>query len=151
MVSLDYTALMQDAVEEQGGGVLGLAIDRRSDSIFTVRAGVETSAAYAKTGYWSDALEVFDGVWRPRLALRWRQVVTGADRSLTSHIVGAPQQTAGLFRVKGDDAGQGFEVGAGIDFTPKPLDRVTFGLQYDAFLWTGITSHDLSGRVRISF
>jgi uncharacterized protein with beta-barrel porin domain len=151
LVSVDYTYLMQDSVEEENAGSIGLAIDYRADSIVTVRAGFEADTALRKSEYWSDWLEVIDGVWRPSFALRWRQVVVGADREIRSHFLGAPQLSAGRFMVRADDAAQGIEVGAGIDFTPKRLNRLTFGLRYDGFFWTGIQSNDISGRVRYSF
>jgi len=46
---------------------------------------------------------------------------------------------------------EGFEVGAGIDWTPHRADRLSVGIRYDGFLWRGVSSHDLVARVRIGF
>ncbi len=150
LVSLDYTSLVQSSLAESGGGALALLIDRRSDSIATLRTGIEVSTGYHKTAYWRDLLEIADGVWHPALSVRWRQVLAGSDREITARYAGAPA-AAGSFTVDARAPDRGFEIGAGLDFVPKAANRVTLGVRYDTFLWQGITSHELRGDLRFSF
>ena len=56
-----------------------------------------------------------------------------------------------LFSVQGDDSGQGFELGVGVDWTPLVADRLTFSLRYDGFFWQDVTSSAIIGRIRLSF
>jgi uncharacterized protein with beta-barrel porin domain len=151
MASIDYTALLQDAVYETGALPVSLRVDSRTDNIVTLRAGFEVSSAWHKRGYWTEALETIDGVWRPNLSVQWRQVVAGADRALTADFIGDPGGAAGQFTVYGESPSEGFEVGAGIDWTPRSANRLTFGLRYDVFVWTDVLSQDLTASVRFSF
>ena len=151
MASLDYTGLGQEQITETGAAPVSLLVDSRTDHIVTIRVGGEVSTALAKRDYYSDLLEAVDGVWRPTLSVRWRQVVSGADRGYTARFLGTPATTVGKFVVAGDGPDKGFEVGAGLDWTPEAANRLTFGLRYDVFAWEGVTTHDLAARVRFSF
>lgn len=151
MASVDYTALLQEAVYETGALPVSLQVDARTDNVVTLRAGFEIATAYHKRDYWTEALETVDGVWRPNLSVAWRQVVAGADRALTADFIGDPGTAAGQFTVYGQSPSEGFEVGAGVDWTPRNANRLTFGLHYDAFVWTGVFSQDLTAQVRYSF
>lgn len=151
MASIDYTALLQDSIYETGALPVSLQIDSRTDNIVTLRAGFEVATAWHKRDYWTDALETVDGVWRPNLSVQWRQVVAGADRALTADFIGDPGTAAGQFTVYGQSPSEGFEVGAGLDWTPRAANRLTFGLRYDVFVWTDVLSQDLTANVRYSF
>jgi hypothetical protein len=151
MASVDYTALIQDAIMETGALPVALQIDGRTDDVVTVRAGLDLTTAYHKRDYWTDFLEHADGVWRPTLSVRWRQVVNDAEREVAGRFRSDPTGTAGLLVVQADAPAEGFEIGAGVDWTPRAADRLTFGLRYDLFVWTGVTTHDLVGQVRFSF
>lgn len=151
MASLDYQALLQDSVTETGALPVSLQVDSRTDNVVTLRAGFEVATAFHKRGYWTEALETIDGVWRPNLSVQWRQVVAGADRALTADFIGDPGSAAGQFTVYGQSPSEGFEVGAGVDWTPRSANRLTFGLRYDVFVWTDVLSNDLTARVRYSF
>ena len=151
MASIDYTALLQDAFSETGARPVSLRVESRTDHVVTLRAGLELSGTLRKSGYWTELLEHADGVWRPVLSVRWRQVASGAERDVSARFVDDSAAAVGLLTVTGDAPGMGFEVGAGIDWTPKVADRLTFGMRYDLFAWSGVARHDLVGRVRLSF
>jgi uncharacterized protein with beta-barrel porin domain len=148
LISLDYTTLLQSEVRESGGGAAALTLPSRNDTARTLRVGVDLTTTLQKTGYWTDLLENADGVWRPALSVRWRQPLGDVSRSISARFSAAPGE---LFSVEGDDSGEGFEVGAGVDWTPLLADRLTFSLRYDGFLWQGVASHALTGRIRLSF
>jgi uncharacterized protein with beta-barrel porin domain len=147
---VDWARVMRPGFTENGAAPLDLAVQDAADSVTTIRVGVEAGTSLLKKGYWTDFLERTDGVWQPSVSVKWRQVVAGADRAYTSSIVGAPT-AAGRSTVFGDDASQGFEVGAGLWFTPKDANRITLGASYDAFVWRDIISHDVKGTVAYSF
>lgn len=151
LASVDYTAMLQDGFMETGARPVSLLVDSRTDNIVTLRAGVELTTALHKRDYWTEMLENIDGVWRPSLSVRWRQVVTGYDRDITARFVGDPSGAAGSFTVVGNAPNEGFEIGAGIDWTPRMADRLTFGLRYDVFVWSDVTTQDLVARVRVGF
>ncbi|MBW2696604.1 MAG: autotransporter domain-containing protein [Deltaproteobacteria bacterium] len=150
LASLDYTALIRSAVTETGAEWLNLVLDDHTDNIVTIRIGGELGYSFKKDAYWTKLLEATDGAWRPTLSLRWRQVVSGYQREISGRFLGAPLG-AGSFTVAGNDARQGFEIGAGVDFTPRGLNRLTFGLGYEGFVWENVGSHSLTGRIRFSF
>ena len=148
LASVDYTALMRPSITENGGGAADLYIEEATNNITTVRVGFDLSSALHKQGYWTEILENADGVWRPQLRIAWRQVVTGAHRDITSRF----SQIAGsTFTIQADAADRGFEVGAGIDWSPALINRFTFGVHYDAFVWENVLNQTLMGQVRFSF
>ena len=148
LASVDYTALIRPDITETEGGAANLYVDGTTDSITTVRVGFELGSALHKDGYWTELLENADGVWRPQLSVAWRQVVTGAHRDITSRFLGAPGQT---FTIQADAADRGFEIGAGLDWSPALINRFTFGIHYDAFVWKDVLNQAIMGQVRFSF
>jgi uncharacterized protein with beta-barrel porin domain len=150
LASVDYTALYRDGLQEVGAGQAGLLIDSENDSVVTLRAGFQLSPTFKKADYWTEFLEVTDGVWRPRLGLSWRQVVSGQDRPLTSRFIGADPGVTD-YTVHGKDARQGFEVSAGFEFTPRRANRITLGVFYDGFLWTNVQAHDVGASLQLAF
>jgi uncharacterized protein with beta-barrel porin domain len=149
LVSLDYTALIRPSITETEGGAANLYIDGTTNNITTVRVGFDLGSALHKDGYWTELLENADGVWRPQLTVAWRQVVTGAHRQITSRLLEAP--TDGTFTIEANAADQGFEVGAGLDWSPALINRFTFGVHYDAFVWKNVLNQTIMGQVRFSF
>ena len=148
LLSLDYTTLLQSEVRESGGGAAALTLPSRDDTARTLRVGVDLTTTLHKTDYWTQLLENADGVWRPVLAVRWRQPLGDLSRSVSARFSAAPSE---LFSVEGDDRGEGFELGAGIDWTPLVADRLTFSLRYDGFVWEDIGTHAITGRIRLTF
>lgn len=147
-LSLDYTALLQSEIRESGGGGAALVLPSRTDSTGTARIGFDLTTALHKNGYWTDLLENVDGVWRPRFSLRWRQPL-GEERSrIEAHFL---DSTADAFSIESQNFQQGFEVGAGLDWTPLVADRLTFTLRYDGFLWKDTTVNAVTAQVRLSF
>jgi outer membrane autotransporter protein len=150
--SVDYTLLTRSAFSESGNSSAQLSVDDEVDQVVTLRAGFEFSAILNKDQYWTDLLENLDGIWRPTLALDWRQIVAGEDRAIEARFSQAPGQA---FRVQADGAGQGLEFSAGLDWTPRAANRLTFGLHYDGFLSRESAArsveHDFMARMRFSF
>jgi len=149
-LDIDWALVMRPGFTEQGAGDLSLTVEDANDSVTTLRLGVDVGTSFLKKGYWTDFLERTDGLWQPVLTVKWRQVVSGASRGLSSSMVGAPTGVTGT-RVYGDDASQGFEIGAGLWFTPKDATRITFGARYDAFVWKDVVAHDVTGSVSFAF
>ena len=148
LISLDYTTLIQSEIAETGGGAAALTLPSRNETARTLRVGFDLTTALHKQGYWTALLENADGVWRPSLSVRWRQPLGATQQNVNARFSAAPGE---LFSVQGDDSGQGFELGVGVDWTPLVADRLTFTLRYDGFLWEGVTSSALTGRIRLSF
>ncbi len=148
LISLDYTTLMQSEIAETGGGAAALTLPSRNETARTLRLGFDLTTALRKQGYWTALLENADGVWRPSLSVRWRQPLGATQQNVNARFSAGPSE---LFSVQGDDSGQGFELGVGVDWTPLVADRLTFTLRYDGFLWEGVTSSALTGRIRLSF
>jgi uncharacterized protein YhjY with autotransporter beta-barrel domain len=146
----DWALVKRPAFTEHGAAPIDLHVEGASQSVTTIRAGVDLGTSFLKKGYWTDLLERTDGVWQPSVSVKWRQVVAGSERAYTSSIVGAPA-AAGRSTVFGDDADQGFEIGAQLWFTPKDANRITIGASYEAFVWKDITSHDVTGKIAYSF
>jgi len=147
-VSLDYTALLQSEIKESGGGGAALVLPSRTDSVGTVRVGFDLTTALHKKGYWTDLLENVDGVWRPTLSLRWRQPLGGEQAHIEALFLESP---ADRFSIETEIFQEGFEIGAGLDWTPLVADRLTFTLRYDGFLWEDTTVNAVTGRIRLAF
>ena len=148
MASLDYTALLQSEITETGGGAADLVLPSRTDTMRTLRVGINLTTALEKQDYWTELLENADGVWRPSLSVRWRQPLGNEDPTIHASFRESPGDR---FSVVGENFDEGFEIGAGIDWTPLVADRLTFTLRYDGFLWQGVASHALTGRIRLAF
>ena len=140
--------MIQSEIAETGGGAAALTLPSRNETARTLRLGFDLTTALHKQGYWTALLENADGVWRPSLSVRWRQPLGATQQNVNARFSAAPGE---LFSVQGDDSGQGFELGVGVDWTPLVADRLTFTLRYDGFLWEGVTSSALTGRIRLSF
>jgi hypothetical protein len=150
LAGLDYVWITQDEIREGGGGVWGLVVDERDDSVLSLTAGVRLGTVYHHTAYLMDSLLWMDGVWRPTIDLRWRQILVGAEREIEARLAGAPD-TVASFSVDGDEDEGGFEVGAGLSFVPKNANRLQFDLRYDFFRGPETLEHDLVAKVRIGF
>ena len=148
LLSLDYTTLLQSEVRESGGGAAALTLPSRDDTARTLRVGVDLTTTLHKTDYWTQLLESADGVWRPVLAVRWRQPLGDLSRTVTARFSAAPSER---FSIEGNDRSEGFELGAGVDWTPLVADRLTFSLRYDGFVWEDIGTHAVTGRIRLTF
>lgn len=147
---IDWARITHGGFEESGAGELSLIVDDDHDSVTTVRVGFDVGTSLLKKGYWTDLLERTDGVWQPELSVRWRQVVSGDARGYSSAMAGTPAGVNGT-TVYGDDAAQGFEIGAGVWFTPKSATRVSLGASYDAFVWKDVVAQEIMGSVIFSF
>ena len=148
LISIDYTTLMQSEITETGGGAADLTLPSRDETARTLRVGFDLTTTLHKQGYWTALLENADGVWRPNFSLRWRQPLGQSQPGVNARFSAAPGE---LFSVQGDDSGEGFELGIGVDWTPLVANRLTFTLRYDGFLWDDVTSNAVTGRVRLSF
>ena len=148
-LGVDWVFLDQDEVEEAGGFATA-TLAERDDHIVTGTAGLRLSTLYHHTRYLHQNLEWIDGVWRPTVAVRWRQYLTGYDRSIDARLAGAPD-TVGGFRVEAEEDDGGFEVEAALSFVPKHANRLQFDLRYDLYRAAHTLDHDLTARVRIGF
>ncbi len=149
--ALDYTLLQTDATREIGARDAGLDLVGDDHSIVTVGVGLLLETTYRKDDYWTQLLESADGVWHPRLGIRWRQTLTGADRTIESRFIDGTRLGVAPFATHANDADGGFEIAAGIDFIPARANRITVGLYYDGFVWTDINSHDVGINFRFGF
>jgi len=150
LVGVDWAWVYQRPIHESGAGGFGMRIASRDDSVGSINAGVRLSTTYQHSRYLIRQLEWMDGIWKPSLEVRWRQVVHGDDRDIDARFQGSPD-TVPDFRVSGDEDDGGAEIGAGISFTPKGANRLQFDVRYDAFVGEHTVEHDLVGRVMIGF
>ena len=150
LVGVDYTWISQDAIRETGAGLYGERVEHRDDDIVSVVGGLRLSTVYHHTRYLNDNLLWMDGIWRPMIDLRWRETLSGNERSLTARLEGAPD-TVGSFSVDADEDDGGFEIGAGVSFVPENANRLQFDLRYDAYRASHTVEHDLVAKVRIGF
>jgi len=100
-----------------------------------------------KYGYWGDWLEWTDGVWRPEISARWRQVFSDYNRDFDARLRSAPAGTP-KFNVNAYDAQYGAKVGARVSFQPNGT-RNTIEIGYDAFVGDDSLSHAVIARFRI--
>ncbi|MCP4904735.1 MAG: autotransporter domain-containing protein [bacterium] len=150
IAGIDYTWISQEAVHEQDGGLYSLRIQTRKDEIVSAVAGVRLSTLYHHAKYLHTNLLWMDGTWQPILDLRWREVLSGAERSLTGRLTGAPD-TVGSFSVDGLEDKGGLEVGAGVSFVPENADRLQFDLRYEAYRAAHTLQHNLVAKVVLGF
>lgn len=149
IASLEYSWLREDSTSESKKNVTALSIGSRENVLVTGDAGVRVGATIVKYGYFGDLLEWADGVWRPEVTVRWRQVFNDYDRASSARLRAAPAGTP-RFRSKSEDAQYGGEFGAGVSFQPHGT-RNTVHLGYDAFVGDRTQVHTLMGTVRIPF
>lgn len=148
-VGADWVWIDQDESEEDGGPFSAI-VASRDDQVVSATAGVTLSSVYHHTKYLHTNLEWIDGVWRPSVALRWRQYLTGFERSVEARLVGAPD-TVGGFEIDADEDAGGFEVEAGLSFVPKHANRFQIDLRYDLYRAAHTLEHDLVAKLRIGF
>lgn len=147
VASVDWTWIGQDALSEQGAASLDLQVDSRDDSVLSSTAGLRLSTEFMKYGYSVDWLEWADGVWRPELSARWREVWSGRERDIDGRLAGAPAGV-GTFTVSGRDARRGAEVGARMMFQPYGWGAQV-GLAYDGFYGDGTFNHFVGLEARV--
>lgn len=150
LVGFDWAWVYQRPIHESGAGGFGIRIASRNDSIGSVNAGVRMSTTYRHSRYLIQQLEWMDGVWKPSLEVRWRQVLHGDDRDIDARFQGSPD-SVGDFRITGDEDEGGAEIGVGVSFIPKRANRLQFDVRYDAFVAENTLEQDLVGRVMIGF
>ena len=137
-------------ISEDGAGGIGLRVADRDDQVGSVTAGLRLSSVYRHNRFIVSQLEWMDGVWRPQLDLRWRQIVEGNERELEASLQGTPDSVPG-FKVKGKEDQGGWEIGAGMSFIPTQANRFQFDLRYDAYVASHTLEHDLTFRVGMGF
>jgi uncharacterized protein with beta-barrel porin domain len=150
LVGADWVYIDQDSIGEGNAGSFGLRIDDRDDYVASVNAGLRLSTVYQHEKYVMQGLDWLDGVWRPTVDLRWRQTVSGYDRSLSARLNGSPDTVSGFDTDGSEDQG-GFEIGAGLSFSPKHANRLQIDLQYDAFRSSHTVAHNLVAKFRLGF
>ncbi len=150
LVGLDWAWVYQRPIHESDAGGFGIRIASRDDDIGSFNAGVRLSTIYEQTGYIAKQLEWMDGVWRPMVEVRWRQVLEGDKRYIDARFEGSPDSVSD-FRISGEEDDGGAEIGAGISFIPKNANRLQFDLRYDAFVAPHTVEHNLVGRVMVGF
>ena len=150
LLGFDWAWVYQRAIHESGAGGFGMRIASRNDSIGSVNAGIRMSTTYQHSRYLIQQLEWMDGVWKPSLEVRWRQVLHGDDRDIDARFQGSPN-TVDDFRITGNEDDGGAEIGVGVSFTPKRANRLQFDVRYDAFIAENTLEQDLVGRVMIGF
>ena len=150
LVGVDWAWVYQRPIHESGAGGFGIRIASRDDSIGSLNAGLRVSTTYRHRRYLIRQLEWMDGVWRPSLEVRWRQMLQGDDREIDARFQGTPD-AVGDFRIEGDEDDGGAEIGVGVSFTPTHANRLQFDLRYDAFVGPHTLEQDLVGRVTLGF
>ena len=130
LLSLDYTYLWEQGLNESGIGPTGLQLEERSNSLFASELGVRLSHDIFKHRHYS-FLEWADGIWTPEFSARWRETWTGWERDLESRMQGGTP-ASGSFEVEAQDARRGVLLGARLSFQPlRP--RTTIALGYEVF------------------
>lgn len=150
LIGFDWSWVSQEEISEDGAGGLGLQIDERDDEVGSVSGGVRISSIYRHNRFLARQLDWMDGVWRPQVDLRYRQLVEGNERQIDARFSGAAPSLPG-FRVETKEDQGGWELGAGIGFVPEDANRLQFDLRYDAFLASHTLEHDLMFRMQLGF
>ncbi|MEE8164705.1 MAG: autotransporter outer membrane beta-barrel domain-containing protein [Myxococcota bacterium] len=150
LATVDWAWVFQRPIQESEAGSLGIRIDARSDQLGSVSGGLRASSLYHQTGYLLSGLDWMDGVWRPQIDLRWRQIIAGDKRDIDARFRGTP---AGVpdFTIQGREDKGGFEIGAGVSFVPSNANRLQMDLRYEAFVASHTLEQTLSFRVSIGF
>lgn len=150
VAGLDYVWITQDELREGNAGIWGLQVEERDDSILFGSAGIRLSTVYEHSAYLDERLTWLDGVWRPSVDVRWRQMLVGAEREIEAGLIGAPD-TVGAFTVEGEEDAGGLDVGVGITFSPKHANRLQLEIRYDLFTGPETLEHDLVAKLRFGF
>ncbi|MCR9094958.1 MAG: autotransporter outer membrane beta-barrel domain-containing protein [bacterium] len=150
IAAVDWARVETDGLTESGAAPFNARIRSRDDDVLTTRTGLRLGTAYEYRRYLHRYLEWATGVWRPTLDLRWRQTHSGNQRDVRASLVGGPSGVAPFTVEAKEDAG-GFEIGTGVSFSPKYVNRLQFQLRYDVYRASHTVDHDLSARIRIGF
>lgn len=150
IAGVDWAFVDQRAIHETTAGGFGIRIAQRDDSVGSVNAGLRLSTVYQHSRYLLPQLEWMDGVWRPMLDLRWREMLAGDKREIDARFQGSPDAVAD-FTIKGEEDSGGAELGLGVNFIPKYANRLQFDLRYEAYVAPQTVEHDLFARVLIGF
>lgn len=150
IAGVDWAWVYQRPIREDGAGGFGIAIDRRDDRIGSVSGGVRLATVYQHDRYLIRQLEWMDGIWRPSIDVRWRQLVEGNEREIEARLIGAPS-TVSAFTIEGKEDAGGVELAAGVSFTPKNANRLQFDLRYEAYLASHTLEQNLVARVQLGF
>ena len=150
LAGLDYVWIAQDEISEGDAGIWGLRVEERDDSVLFGSAGVRLGTVYEHSAFIGERLTWMDGVWRPSVDVRWRQLLVGAERELEAGLLGAPD-TVGDFTVEGEEDAGGLDVGVGVTFQPKHANRLQLEIRYDLFTGPETLEHDLVAKLRFGF
>jgi hypothetical protein len=149
-LAADWVWIDQDEIDEGAQQLFANDVSSRDDVVISATAGLQVSTLYHHTRYLHTNLEWIDGVWRPSVALRWRQYLAGYDRSIDARLMGAPD-TVGDYRVEAKEDQGGLEIEAGISFVPEHANRLQFDLRYEAYRASHTVDHNLVAKVRFGF
>ena len=150
LLAIDWAWIHQRPISESDAGLIGLRVEGRNDGIGSMSTGLRATTTYRHTRYLLEGLEWMDGVWRPQVDLRWREFINGTKRSIDARLRGAPASVPN-FRIEGQEDDGGFEIGAGMSFTPTNANRLQIDLRYEAFVASHTLEQDLSLRVQLGF
>ncbi|MAG29574.1 MAG: hypothetical protein CL908_01615 [Deltaproteobacteria bacterium] len=150
LIGFDWSWVSQDTIRESQAGGLGLRVGSRDDAVGSVNAGIRLSTFYEHHRYLGQNLEWMDGIWRPTVDLRWRQLLGDNERDIDARLVGSPDTAAG-FTIQGKEDTGGFEVGAGLSFVPENANRLEIELRYEAFVSSHTLAQDLVARLTFGF
>ncbi|MGB0620244.1 MAG: autotransporter domain-containing protein [Myxococcota bacterium] len=150
IAAVDWATIETDGFAETKGGPWTARIERRDDDLLTTRAGLRLGSVFEYRRYLHRYLEWATGVWRPTLDFRWRQTHSGNERELRASLVGGPDDVA-PFQVTAKEDEGGFELGLGVSFAPKYLNRVQAQFRYDVYHASHTIDHDLTLRFRVGF
>jgi hypothetical protein len=147
---VDWAWVYQRPIHEDNAGGFGIRIASRDDDVGSINAGVRMSTVYDHGTYLADQLEWMDGVWRPMIDIRWRQMLQGEERDIKGRFQGSPDSVSDFTITGREDVG-GFELATGLSFTPEDANRLQFDLRYEAFVSSHTVEQNLTGRVQLAF
>jgi outer membrane autotransporter protein len=149
LVSVEYTYLYEDSTSESKNNVSALSIGSRSNTLIATEAGVRVGTMLIKHADMGALMNWADGVWRPEVTMRWRQILSDYDRASSAELRAAPSSTP-KFRTKSEDAQYGGELGVAVNFQPHE-SRSTIQVGYETFIGDRTTTHTVMGTFRIPF
>ena len=150
VLGLDWAWVWQRSFQEDDAGGFGLEVDDRDDEVGSISAGFRASTIYHHTRYLARPLAWMDGIWRPQLELRWRQMLEGTERDIDARMEGAPGSVSD-FQITGNEDEGGVEIGVGVSFVPSAANRLQFDLRYETYVASHTVEQDLTARVLIGF